>query len=236
MEDLHCWQEKLEPCCYSERLINKITSLNKKHGDQVDINQINKAIFYCKKYHANQKRLSGEPYYSHPLEVTFMVADYIFNTDILVTSVLHDTIEDTPLTKQMIATLFNFNIANQVEALTRIKVDRKITILELIQTLLSLKNYYDLLVVKYFDRIHNMQTIAAKLPNKIAKTAEETFKIFLVINIYLSSKNPDFLSYEKQLAGLCYRYMNLKQQLPLGSETIFEDNFLLPSPIYDVDR
>ncbi len=49
-------------------------------------------------------RQSGEPFYSHPIEVAYMISDYLFRTDILVTSILHDTIEDTELTKEKIFT------------------------------------------------------------------------------------------------------------------------------------
>ncbi len=68
----------------------------------------------AKKYHGTQRRQSGELYYSHPIEVAYKVADFRFTTDVLVTSILHDTIEDTELTKEMIATIFNSRIATQV--------------------------------------------------------------------------------------------------------------------------
>lgn len=235
MEDIHSWQKKFEPCIYSYKLINKITLLNKQANNIVDLNIIKKSIYYAKKYHSSQKRDSGEPYYTHPLAVAEMVSDYIFDTDILVTSILHDTIEDTTLTKKMIEMLFNANVAGQVEALTRVKIDRKITVTELIENLYPLKNRYDLLIIKYFDRIHNMQTINYKPPNKITKIVEETFIIFIAISIYLSSKNPALLKYEKQITKLCYQYMQLKQRLPPGSEKIFEDGFQLPFPTFQND-
>ncbi|KJV53031.1 HD domain protein [Orientia tsutsugamushi str. Gilliam] len=78
-----------------------------------------KSYILCKKYHGNQKRDTGEPYYMHPLEVAHMVADYSFKTDTIITAILHDTIEDTKLTKEKIAIEFNDNIAEQVLALTR---------------------------------------------------------------------------------------------------------------------
>ncbi|SPR08254.1 (p)ppGpp synthetase [Orientia tsutsugamushi] len=60
-------------------------------------------MFYAKKYHSNQKRDTGEPYYMHPLEVALMVADYSFKTDTIITAILHDVIEDTKLTKEKIS-------------------------------------------------------------------------------------------------------------------------------------
>ena len=116
-----------------------------------------------------QKRQSGEPYYSHPLEVAYMVAEHRFTTDVLVTSILHDTIEDTELTKEMIDYIFGFTIASQVEDLTRIKIDGKISVAEMVKSL-WFQNKKDLLLIKYFDRLHNMRTINAKSPEKIQKT------------------------------------------------------------------
>ncbi|WP_342269635.1 hypothetical protein [Rickettsia endosymbiont of Orchestes rusci] len=87
-------------CYYSNRLIDKIKQLNEISSQKVDIAQIEKAIYYAKKYHGNQKRQTGELY--HPLEVAYMLANYTatrkseyYQTHILVTAILHDTIEDS---------------------------------------------------------------------------------------------------------------------------------------------
>jgi len=94
MNDLTVWSSKFESCCYSERLLTKLSLINETSKYKIDLLEIKKAIYYAKKYHGTQKRQSGELYYSHPIEVAFNVADHCFKTDILVTSILHDTIED----------------------------------------------------------------------------------------------------------------------------------------------
>lgn len=98
----------LKPCYYSNRLIGKLKLLDTEN--KLDFILINKAIYYAKKYHGNQLRKSGEPYYSHPLEVAYLFSEYVekeelqyYTTDLIVTAILHDTIEDTVLTKEMIA-------------------------------------------------------------------------------------------------------------------------------------
>ena len=101
MEDINNWQTKFESCQYADKLINKLLLLNEIAKDPVNIQEVKKAIYYAKKYHADQKRKSGEPYYCHPVEVAYMVADRCFKTDILVTSILHDVIEDTTFTEEM---------------------------------------------------------------------------------------------------------------------------------------
>jgi (p)ppGpp synthase/HD superfamily hydrolase len=90
---------KFQTCIYSERLLHYLSSLNTAAIHPVDLTEIRKAIFYARKYHGHQRRQSGEPYYSHPLAVAYMLAEYTaeenkayFRTDLLVTAILHDTL------------------------------------------------------------------------------------------------------------------------------------------------
>lgn len=183
MEDLYCWQSKFKSCYYSNKLINKIILLNKNTNNKVDLNEVKKAIYYAKKYHASQRRLSGEPYYTHPLIIAEMVIEHIFTTEIIVTSILHDTIEDTNLTKDMIAYIFNLNIATKVADLTRIQNDIKISSAKLLESL-WLQKKEDLLIIKFFDRLHNMQTIQAQSPEKKLSITKETFEKFISLSMH----------------------------------------------------
>ena len=231
MNDISCWEAKYKSCTYSESLINKINLQNEKSNHKVDILQIKKAIYYAKKYHGSQKRLSGEPYYSHPLAVAELVTPYCFKTDILVTSILHDTIEDTGLTKDLIEYIFDANIASKVEDLTRVKLDGKTSSAEMIE-LLWLEKKYDLLLVKFFDRLHNMQTINAKSLEKSVKITTETFKNFISLGMYFKSSIIN-LNEDITLVNLCYQ-----QLLPdyyhqtISLMTSCEDTFYLPSPFF----
>ena len=212
------WITKYENCLYSDRLITKLISLNEKTKNKINILEIKKAIYYAKKYHGTQKRDSGEPYYSHPLEVAYMVSDYLFRTDIIITSILHDTIEDTSLTFEMIQSEFGLLVASQVADLSRIKVaGGKISSAEMVKSL-WLQKKYDLLLVKLFDRLHNIQTIGVKSPEKIHKIIEETISTFLVLAVYLNITDA-----EKEIIQLCSKYItpNLldKDDLhPFGSD------------------
>jgi len=205
MEKNNSWITKYENCFYSERLITKLISLSEKTKNRINLLEIKKAIYYAKKYHGVQKRESGEPYYSHPLEVAYMISDYLFRTDIIITSILHDTIEDTDLTFEMIQTEFSPLVASQVADLSRIKVaGEKISSAEMVKSL-WLQKKYDLLLVKLFDRLHNIQTISVKTSQKIHKIVEETISAFLVLAVYLNI--PDA---EKQIVHLCAKYINPK--------------------------
>jgi (p)ppGpp synthase/HD superfamily hydrolase len=195
MEDTDCWQSKFETCDYSDRLLNRLLLLNKQsehtaNKNIIDITEVKKAIYYAKKYHGAQKRQSGEPYYSHPIEVAYLVLDYtskkstkFFRTDMLITSILHDTIEDTELTERMIADIFGKLVATQVQDLTRVKMHQKISSTEMVNSL-WLQGKYDILLIKLFDRIHNMRTIGVKSPEKVIKIVKETMHTFLPLARY----------------------------------------------------
>ena len=234
MLDLNCWESKFTNCIYADRLLKKLELLNQIFPKKIDIYEIKKAIYYAKKYHANQRRLSGEPYYSHPLEVAFMVSDYLPRTDILVTSILHDTIEDTTLTKEALSNIFNNNIANQVDGLTRVKSGYKISSYELIKSL-AFSKQYDLLLIKYFDRLHNMQTIKAKDTDKIFKIVKETLKSFISLGIYFESYFAGFTKENEAIIKLCYQELNINY-IPATNVSTYEDDFQLPFLTYQSEK
>ena len=203
-----------EPCKYSIRLKEKLKLLDVEN--KLDFEVINKAIYWAKKYHGNQKRKSGEPYYSHPLEVAYMVSDYKLKTDIIVTSILHDTIEDTDLTFEMIEKEFGKIVANQVMDLTRVKEsDHKISAGKLTELLWEQKKY-DLLLIKQFDRLHNIQTIKFLSPEKIKKTIEETISTFIVLAMYLGI--PEC---KNELIRNCYEALGVKIEPSYSEDSIF---------------
>ncbi len=198
-------QSKYENCQYVDKLLNKLTQLNQQVNQPVDINEIRRGIYYAKKYHGSQMRQSGVPYYSHPIEVAYMVAEYTaqempqyFRTDMIITSLLHDTIEDTTLTENMIARVFGKQIANQVVDLTRLKSYGKISSAETLD-LLYRQNKHDVLLIKLFDRLHNMQTIRYKSPEKVKKIVDETLQSFLAVCTYFG-----YINLENHLYELCY--------------------------------
>ena len=106
MEDIKSWESKFQPCEYSDKLLNLITELNKTVRIPVDVLEIKKACYYAREYHGSQLRKSGDPYYSHPLEVAYLFAKYVaenaqqhYTTDLIIIAILHDTIEEYPCSK-----------------------------------------------------------------------------------------------------------------------------------------
>jgi len=233
MDDINCWETKFKYCYYSKRLLVKLLLINKTAKPKTNISEVKKAIYYAKKYHGDQKRQSGEPYYSHPIEVAYLITKYAVHcttTDILVTSILHDTLEDTNLTKEIICYIFGSVIAEQVEDLTRIKNDRKISSAEMVDLLL-LQNKYDLLLIKIFDRLHNLLTLAVKPLEKIQLTVEETGKKFISLSIYLDAIMiiPN-LRLDTKITKLCGKYLPIRHNVSVDLRGFCEDTFRLPFP------
>ncbi|MDE8612036.1 HD domain-containing protein [Rickettsia felis] len=217
MKKIEGYQTNFEICIYAKKLLDKVIYLNSVvKVPPVGVLEVKKAIYYAKKYHGSQMRQSGEPFYSHPIEVAYMISDYLFRTDILVTSILHDTIEDTELTKEKILQEFGENIANQVMDLTRIKEDGiKISSAEMVEMLYKEKKY-DVLLIKLFDRLHNIQTIGAKSPEKAKKIINETLISFIVLMPYLGIS-----SLEKHFYRLCF---NITHKNRLVENTLLTNN------------
>jgi (p)ppGpp synthase/HD superfamily hydrolase len=175
-----------EPCQYSVRLIEKLKSLDNKNV--LDFDLINKAIYWAKKYHGNQKRKSGEAYYTHPLEVAYMISEHNLKTDVIVASILHDIVEDTEVTTGMILDNFGWRIAQMVDRLTRDRPDgMKLSVSEIITNAYQ-KQDKEVLLIKLFDRLHNMQTIGVKTQEKKEKICRETINEMLVVCFYLNNK------------------------------------------------
>jgi (p)ppGpp synthase/HD superfamily hydrolase len=199
MQDLEIWMTKFEECSYSKRLLKKINAMNGKFNNRVDVQEVKKAIYYARKYHGEQERDSGEPYYSHTIEVAYMLSDYLFDTEALVVAILHDVIEDTDLDRELLSKIFSDEIADQVYDLSRIKEEGgvKISSAAMLEKL-WLEGKYRLLIIKQFDRLHNMQTISAKSEEKMRAIALETMNNFVLLSAYLEMPEA-----ESKLVKLC---------------------------------
>ena len=222
-----------EPCKYSIRLIEKLKSLDTQNV--LDFELINKAVYWARKYHGDQKRKSGEPYYSHPLEVAYMVSEYKLNTDVIVASILHDIIEDTEVNAKMIHNAFGQRIAEMVYRLTRDRLNRsKLSVQEIINNAYYKKDN-EVLLIKLFDRLHNIQTIGSMSTEKTKKITDETLKKFITLSIFLGERISGIIKIEKTLTELCYQNIPTRQPQVQNREMVFEDSFQLSSPNFQND-
>ena len=214
------------PCKYSIRLIEKLKSSDTKNI--LDFDLINKAIYWARKYHGEQKRKSGEPYYSHPLEVAYMISEHKLKTDVIVASVLHDTIEDTEVTVGMILDNFGQRIAQMVDRLTRDRPDgSKLSIEETLNNIYKVEDE-EVLLIKLFDRFHNLLTINSLPQHKIKTMYDETLVNFLVIAVLFEKKNIENAITEKYLK-------DCKKDKPRTSMPLVLDDAYLLSLIFEND-
>jgi RelA/SpoT family (p)ppGpp synthetase len=144
---------------------------------------LNRAYVYAMKAHGNQKRASGAPFFSHPLEVAAILAEMRLDDATIATALLHDTIEDTDTTRGEIDTLFGREIGTLVDGLTKIKkldlVTKKAEQAENFRKLLlAISSDIRVLLVKLADRLHNMRTLGNLKPAKRRIIAEETMDIY----------------------------------------------------------
>src|SRR3990172_3486598 len=144
---------------------------------------LNRAYVYAMRAHGNQKRASGDPYFSHPLEVAAILTDMRLDDATIATALLHDVIEDTVATRAEIDQMFGPEIGALVDGLTKIKrldlVSKKAEQAENFRKLLvAISTDIRVLLVKLADRLHNMRTLEHMKPAKRRVIAEETMDIY----------------------------------------------------------
>ncbi len=144
---------------------------------------LNRAYVYAMKAHGEQRRASGDPYFSHPLEVAAILTDLKLDDATIAAALLHDTIEDTPTTRAEIDQLFGADIGALVDGLTKLKkldlVTKEAKQAEnLRKLLLAIADDVRVLLVKLADRLHNMRTLQFMPPESRRRVAEETIEIY----------------------------------------------------------
>jgi len=175
-----------------------------------DVNEtlLNKAYVYAMRKHGHQKRASGDPYFSHPLEVAAILTEMHLDESTVAVALLHDTIEDTTATRQEIDQLFGPDIGKLVEGLTKIKkldlVSKKAEQAEnLRKLLLAISEDVRVLLVKLADRLHNMRTLDHVPVSKRARIAEETMEIYAPLAGRMGMQGM-----REELEELAFRHIN----------------------------
>jgi guanosine-3',5'-bis(diphosphate) 3'-pyrophosphohydrolase len=145
---------------------------------------LNRAYVFSMKAHGSQTRASGDPYYSHPIEVAGILTDLHLDDETIVTAILHDTIEDTLATPAEIKKLFGKNVARLVDGVTKLskieaQSESQRAAENLRKFLLAMSDDIRVLLVKLADRLHNMRTLHhLKDPDKRRRIAKETMDIY----------------------------------------------------------
>ncbi|OJX81075.1 bifunctional (p)ppGpp synthetase/guanosine-3',5'-bis(diphosphate) 3'-pyrophosphohydrolase [Magnetospirillum sp. 64-120] len=156
----------------------------KSYDPAADEDAINRAYVFAMKMHGSQLRASGDPYFSHPIEVAGILTKYRLDSASIITALLHDTIEDTPATQEDIDKMFGVEIGRLVDGVTKLsriemQSDHAKQAENLRKLVLAMSEDIRVLLVKLADRVHNMRTLHfIKNPDKRRRIALETMEIY----------------------------------------------------------
>lgn len=173
--------------------------------EEVEI--IKKAYDYANYLHEGQMRRSGEPYITHPLNVAYILDEMRADRNTICAALLHDTLEDTKATKEDIADLFNKDIANLVDGVTKIskmnfssKAEQNLANTRKIIT--SITDDVRIIIIKLADRLHNMRTLEYKSEFKQKENSLETIEIFVPLAYYIGAYR-----IKSELEDISFRYL-----------------------------
>ena len=179
------------------------------YDPDADEDILNRAYVYGLKKHGTQLRASGDPYFSHPVEVAGILAEMKLDSASIVTGLLHDTLEDTDATRDEIARLFGEPIARLVDGVTklsRLEVQSESTkeAENLRKLVLAMSSDIRVLLVKLADRLHNMRTLQhIKDPARRRRIARETMDLYAPLASRIGMENV-----KRELEELAFAELN----------------------------
>ena len=185
-----------------DELLDKIRA----YYPQADLYIVERAYYFSEKAHEGQLRRSGEPYISHPLSVAGILADLHLDIDSVMTGLLHDTVEDTPVTLDDIRTQFGDTVAHLVDGVTKLGQMKFRNSFEkqgenIRKMIVAMGKDVRVVLVKLADRLHNMRTLNHMPYEKQARIAQETLEIYCPL-----AGRMGISSLKIELEDLCFRY------------------------------
>jgi RelA/SpoT family (p)ppGpp synthetase len=183
------------------------------------VERVREAYEFGAERHEGQKRISGEPYITHPVAVADILADLRLDADTLVAAILHDVIEDTPTAKAEIASIFGQVVAELVDGVSKLdqiqfKNRQEAQAESFRKMLLAMVRDIRVIMVKLADRMHNMRTLGVMPPVKRRRIARETLEIYAPIaerlGLYAVKLELEDLGFR---ALYPYRYKVLEREL-----------------------
>ncbi len=195
--------------------------LEKSSGDY-DMEKIDRAYRLAEKMHGDQRRISGVPYILHPTSVACIIVDLGMDTDSVAAALLHDVVEDTPVTLEEVEAQFGKDVANLVNGVTKISkiayTSREERQAENVRKMLiAMADDIRVIIIKLADRLHNMRTIDCMREQKRRDIALETMEVFAPIAHRLGIK-----AIKDEMEDLSLQYLD-----PIGYkeiETHLENN------------
>lgn len=199
-------------------MIDKLLEKININCHNVDIQMVKKAYEFASKAHEKQKRESGEPYIIHPIAVSEILADMGMDTSTIIAGLLHDVIEDTDCTYDLMVKTFNTEVANLVEGVTKLtklgemdyKTKEEQQADNVRKMLLAMAKDIRVIIIKLADRLHNMRTLKFVPEKKQKSKAKETLDIYAPLAHRLGMSKIKW-----ELEDLCFRYLHEKEYYEL---------------------
>ena len=162
----------------------ELVDMIKAYDPDVDEDMVNRAYVFAMKAHGSQMRASGDPYFSHPLEVAGILTGLKMDAASICTALLHDTVEDTDATLEDIRKLFGVEVEKLVDGVTKLSQIKFQSAQEkqaenFRKLILAMSEDIRVLLVKLADRLHNMRTLTHVKPEKQRRIAMETIEIYV---------------------------------------------------------
>ena len=203
-----------EPGILSEKFSGLLATIGKNRPSD-DTGIIRRAWEFCVQHHSGQLRASGEPYVLHPLEVAQVLAEMKLDSTAIAAGLLHDAVEDTPVTTEDITEQFGEQVAHIVEGVTKIdkiqfanREDRQAENVR--KMLLAMVSDVRVVLIKMADRLHNMRTLQHLSPERQESIARETLDIYAPLAHRLGMGKV-----RGELEDLAFRYVD-----PFGYEQV----------------
>ena len=174
----------------------------------VDEDLLNRAYVYAMQKHGTQTRASGDPYFSHPLEVAGILTGLRLDSASIATALLHDVVEDTDATLEEIERSFGPEIARLVDGVTKLgklelQSEQSKHAENFRKLLLAMSEDIRVLLVKLADRLHNMQTLHyVRSPEKRSRVARETMEIYAPLAERIGMQR-----FKDELEDLAFQYL-----------------------------
>ncbi|MDR3595761.1 bifunctional (p)ppGpp synthetase/guanosine-3',5'-bis(diphosphate) 3'-pyrophosphohydrolase [Clostridium sp.] len=199
-------------------MIDKLLEKINNNCNNVDVDMIKKAYYFAEEAHKEQKRQSGEPYIIHPIAVSEILAELGMDTNTIVAGLLHDVIEDTDCSHEKIVEIFNEEIADLIEGVTKLtrlgemeyKTKEEQQADNVRKMLLAMAKDIRVIIIKLADRLHNMRTLKFMTEKKQKNKAKETLDIYAPLAHRLGMSKIKW-----ELEDLCFRYLHDKEYYEL---------------------
>jgi len=209
--------EGLAQAAHSDQL-QELISRVQSYNPQADTGLIARAYEFSEKMHAEQRRKSGEPYFTHPLNVALIIAQLKLDVETIATALLHDVVEDTSASLDEVRAMFGAEVAELVDGVTKVS---RITFLSreekqaenFRKMVIAMARDIRVVLIKLADRLHNMRTLSHLASDRQEEIARETLEIYAPIAHRLG-----IYWLKSELEDMAFRYLNPTAYASLKAE------------------